>query len=134
MRIIEDVKIKLAVLWLIFFCSMIMTPILELYVPGFVEDIIAGTIIGEKEVTAMILLLAILTLIPLIMAILSITLKNKANRWTNIIMGIVWAFLSLIAIGEYLMIQNVVYSGLILVGVMEFVFAVFIVWTAYKWK
>ena len=134
MRVIEDVKIKLAVLWLFFFCSMIIVPILELYIPGFIEDIIAGALGGEKEITGMILLIAILTLIPPLMAVLSVTLKDKVNRWTNIILGIVWAVLSLIAIGEYLMMQTAVYAGLILVGAMELTIAVFITWTAYKWK
>jgi len=130
----ENVKIKLAVLWLVFFCCMITTPILELYIPGFVEDLIAGTIVGEKEVAAMIILTGILTVIPPLMAVLSITLKDKANRWTNIIVGIVWAFLSLVAIGEYLMMQNVAYSGLILIGIVELLVAALITWTAWKWK
>ena len=130
----EDVKIKLAVLWLVFFCSMVMVPILELYVPGYVEDIIAGAIGGETEVTVMILLLAILTLIPPLMAVLSVTLKDKVNRWVNIIMGIIWAILSLYAISENLMMQNAIYAGLILIGIVEFSITALIIWHAWKWE
>ena len=129
----ENVKTKLAVLWLVFFCVMIQVPILELYLPGFIEDIIAGGLGGDKEITAMILLLAILTLIPPLMAALSITLKDSINRWANIILGIVWAALSLYAMSDYLMKQNATYAGLILLGIVEFVVAALIVWTAWKW-
>ena len=130
----EDVKIKLSVFWLVFFCSMIIVPVLELYVPGFVEDIIAGAFGGEKEVTGVILVMAILTLIPPLMAVLSVTLKDKASRWPNTIVGIVWAGLSLVAVGEYLMMQRAVYAGLVLVGIAEFMIALLITWTAWKWK
>ena len=129
----EDVKIKIAMLWLVFFCVMILTPTLELYLPGFIEDIIAGESGGEPITAEVILLLAIITLIPPIMAVLSITLKDSINRWANIIGGIVFAGLSLMTPIEYLPEQDAYYAGLILVGIVEFVVAALIVWYAWKW-
>ena len=126
-------KTKLAMLWLVFFCVMILTPTLELYLPGFIEDIIAGESEGEPITAGLILLLAIITLIPSVMAVLSITLKDSINRWANIIVGIVFAFLVLIGLSEYLMKQDAYYAGLILVGIVEFVVAALIVWYAWKW-
>jgi ABC-type phosphate transport system permease subunit len=76
----EDVKIKLAVFWLIFFGVMVISPILEPYLPGFIEEIIGGPPGGELMTAEIILLLAILMLIPLVMAILSLTLKDSINR------------------------------------------------------
>jgi O-antigen/teichoic acid export membrane protein len=129
----EDVKIKLAMLWLVFFCVMIVTPTLELYLPGFIEDIIAGESGGEPITAEVILLLAIITLIPPIMAVLSITLKDSINRWANIIVGIVFVGLSLMTPIGYLAEQDAYYAGLILVGIVEIVVAALIVWYAWKW-
>jgi uncharacterized membrane protein len=129
----EDVKIKLAMLWLVFFCVMIVTPTLELYLPGFIEDIIAGESGGEPITAEVILLLAIITLVPPVMAVLSITLKDSINRWANIIVGIVFVGLSLMTPIEYLPEQDAYYAGLILVGIVEIVVAALIVWYAWKW-
>jgi hypothetical protein len=132
--IMENVKTKLAVFWLVFFCAMVATPILELYLPGFIEDIIAGEMEGIQLTAEMILFLAIVMLIPPVMAVLSITLKDSINRWANIIMGIVLAVLSLVFPIEYLAKQDAFYAGLILNGFVGFVFAALIVWTAWKWQ
>ncbi|MFQ6127266.1 MAG: DUF6326 family protein [Candidatus Heimdallarchaeota archaeon] len=126
-------KIKLAMLWLVFFCVMILNPTLELYLPGFIEDIIAGESGGEPITAELILLLAIITLIPPVMAVLSLTLKDSINRWANIIVGIVFAGLSLIFPIDYLAKQDAYYAGLILIGIVEFVVAALIVWYAWKW-
>ena len=131
----ENVKTKLAVLWLVFFCVMNVIPLLELYLPGFIEDIIAGES-GYGAITAeLILLMAIITLIPPVMAVLSLTLKDSINRWINIIVGIVFAVFmhGILHPIDYLAKQDAYYAGLILVGIVEFVVAALIVWYAYKW-
>jgi len=112
---------------------MILGPTLELYLPGFIEDIIAGESGGEPITAELILLLAIITLIPPVMAVLSITLKDSINRWANIILGIVFAGFVLYGLSDFLMKQDAYYAGLILAGIVEFVVAVLIVWHAWKW-
>jgi len=112
---------------------MVTVPILELYLPGYVEDIIAGEAEGEPITAEVILLLAIIMVIPPVMAVLSITLKDSINRWANIIVGIVFAGLVLVGLGEYLMKQDAYYAGLMLVAIVEFVVAALIVWYSWKW-
>lgn len=124
----EDVKMKLAVLWLVFFCAMVTMPTVELYVPGYIEEIIAS-----QMTAGLILFLAIVMLIPPVMAFSSFTLKDSTYRWANIILGIVMAVLSLIFPIEYLAKQDAIYAGPILIGIVEFVFAALIVWYAWKW-
>ena len=131
----ENVKTKLAVLWLVFFCVMTVIPILELYLPGFIESIIAGES-GWGAITAEVILLnAFLTLIPPVMAVLSLTLKDSINRWVNIIVGIVFAVFmhGILHPIDYLAKQDAYYAGFILVGIVEFVVAALIVWYAWKW-
>jgi hypothetical protein len=114
---------------------MNVIPLLELYLPGFLENIIAG----ELEVGAItpeyILLMASLTLIPPVMAVLSITLKDSINRRVNLIVGIVYAVFmhGILHPIDYLMKQDAYYAGLVLVAIVEFVVAALIVWYAYKW-
>ena len=133
-QIMEDIKFRLPVFWLAFFCAMILTPILMLYLPGFIEDIIAGESAGEPITAGLIPLLTVISLIPSIIAVLSISLKDSINHWTNIIAtGVVFASLSLLGLIEYLTKQQAAYyAGLILVGIVEFVIAASIIWTAWK--
>jgi len=81
---LEDWKIKIAVLWLIGEGAALAYMILMLMQPGIMEQIMA-------EVTPELLLIYAIPyfLVPLAMAFLSLTLKDKANRWSNIIVGIV---------------------------------------------
>jgi len=81
---LEDWKIKIAVLWLIGEGTALAYMILMLMQPGIIEQIMA-------EVTPELLLIYAIPyfLVPLVMAFLSLTLKDKANRWSNIIVGIV---------------------------------------------
>jgi len=77
---LEDWKIKIAALWLIGGGIALAPMILMLMQPGM-----TGLILAE-----VLLIYAIpLILVPLAMAFLSLTLKDKANRWSNIIVGIV---------------------------------------------
>ena len=68
------------------------------------------------------------------MATLSLTLKDSINRWLNIIVGVFFTIASLVFPIDYLMKQDAYYTGLILVGIAGFIFAVLIAWTAWKWK
>ncbi len=89
----EDWKIKISVLWLFSAVAFLAHQILALLEPGVIAQIIAGEIEGMKIGPELILLFAILFLVPLIMAFLSLTLKDPINRWANIIVGAIFAAL-----------------------------------------
>ena len=132
---IESVKIKLALLWLSYFCAMIVLPTLDLYRPGIIEEIIAGEGVpgGEPMAAGWILFIAIIMLIPPVMAVVSITLKDKANRWANIIVGIVVAGLSFANPVEFLIEPSAEAAYHILIAIVNVVITVLIVWYALKW-
>ena len=132
--ILENVKTKLALLWLVFFCVMVVTPSLELYLPGFIEDLVAGKAMGTEITAGLILFLAIVMLIPPVMAVLSITLKYSINRWTNIIVGIVFIALSFVSPMTFLVDPTAYSAYLILVAIIQIVVAAMIAWNAYRWK
>jgi len=130
-EILEDWKIKIAVLWGVWEFAAITVPICEQYIPGLLEKAIA-------EITPeMLLLLAIVMLIAPIMAFLSLTLKDSINRWANIIVGIVFAGLGLFgSIGSILAEPSYrnYYAFVIPIGITEVVVAALIVWYAWKSK
>jgi len=131
---LEDWKIKIAVLWLIFAYAMLVFASLGLYEPGYIEQIIAGEVEGSAITPEMILLLAVVLIIPLVMAFLSLTLKDSINRWANVIVGAVFAVLALMDPIMYLTGPSA-YSGyVVLIGIAEFVAAALIVWYAWKSK
>jgi len=122
---LEDWKIKIAALWLVFECGMITVSIVEQYIPGYREEILA------EITTEIMLLLAVTLLIPPIMAFLSMTLKDSINRWVNIILGIVFAVLSLISLVDF---PADYFASMIFIVIVEVVATALIVWYAWKSK
>jgi len=128
---LEDWKIKIAVLWIFLAVGFSALAIVSLMTPGAIEQIIAGEIEGEPITEGLLFLFAILWLIPLTMAFLSLTMKDSANRWANIIVGIVWTALGIIDLGDTL---NRGWLTLAFVAFSKTVAAVLIVWYAWKSK
>ena len=85
----------------------------------------------EQAGPDVLLLFAIILLVPLIMAFLSLTLKDSVNRWANIILGIVFAVLELLALAEFAAIPP---AWAILMILSKFVAMALIVWYAWKSK
>jgi hypothetical protein len=99
--------------------------IFQFYVPGFIEEIIAGDApIGSQ---ASILGASILMVIPSVMVFLSLFLPAKANRMANIIVGLAQSGLM---ITTFLLPSEVFYYFL---GTVEIMITLLIVWLAWNW-
>jgi len=121
----EDVKIKLSLLWVAAMFSWVYGDLLRIYN----GDFIAGEFIEGVQMTQELWVVAAITMmIPVAMVFLSLTLKDKANRWANIIIGIFFTGFNLIGLPSYTTAYD---QFLIIVGL---VFTALIVWYAYKWK
>ena len=81
----EDWKIKITVLWLFAAVAFLAHQILVLMEPGIIAQLMAGEAEGQKIGPELILSFAILMLVPMVMAFLSLTMKDSMNRWVNII-------------------------------------------------
>ena len=124
----EDWKIKIAVLWLIYAAVGLGSGFFMLLEEGVIEQIIAGELMGTKITPEIILIDTIFLLIPLVMAFLSLTLKDSINRWANIIVSIFSIGLMLIAFTE----SPAPYA--ILLNLSMIVAAALIIWYAWKSK
>jgi hypothetical protein len=84
---------------------------------------------GDFQITQGFLLVsAIIMTIPSVMIFLSLSLKAKANRWANIILGIVYTG---IILGTLLM--GGAWAYYIFYGTVEILLTGLIAWYAWKW-
>jgi len=120
------------VLWLFDAVALLAYMTLGSLEPDVLKQFLdTGEIGGIKIGPEVLLLLAILFLIPLVMAFLSLTLKDSTNRWANIIVGIVVAGLTLIDLIEALAQLS---AWATLVTLSKVVALALIVWYAWKSK
>ncbi len=129
--ILEDVKvnvkIKLSILWATLMFIYIYVDIFRFFQPGEIENILAGKVWVFDITQTWALSAMIMMTIPSLMVLLSLILKAKVNRWTNIILGILHIA---IAIGNVI---GETWAYYIFGGVVEVVLLSLIVWTAWKW-
>jgi len=118
---LEDWKIKIAVLWMVFEFCMLTLGVVGPAIPGY-----------AVETPEMILLTVVTLLIPPILAFLSLTLKDSINRWVNIIGGIVFAVLSLTSLAMFPI--DGYFASMVLILIVEVVAEALIVWYAWKSK
>ena len=134
MNTMEDVKInvklKISALWVAVMFIYVYADLKALFIPGFLELIIGGEVFGGIKITQELWLgAAILMTIPSVMIFLSLILRPKVNRWTNIILGIVY---TVVNIANLLSIEDP-WVFFIFYNIVEAVLTLLIVWYAWKW-
>jgi len=118
-------KIRISVLWIFMAVAMSAHGVLAFMEPGAMEQI------GEMQMGAgMLLFMALFWWVPLVMAVLSVTLKDLANRWANMILGIVFTALNIFHLIEHL--ANPSAHQILIIGSTVVVTAL-IFWYALKW-
>jgi len=123
-----NVKIKLSALWVTVMFLFAYVDIMGNYQPGHIENIMAGEVAGFQITQVWLLGVIILMTIPSLMVFLSLALKPKVNRWTNIIVGILFIVVQL---GSNFLGESWVYH--IFASIVEVVLLLLIVWYAWKW-
>jgi hypothetical protein len=101
--------------------------IFRFFQPGQIEEILAGKAWIFEITQTWALSAMIMMTIPILMVFLSLTLKAKVNRWTNIILGILHIA---IAIGNVI---GETWAYYIFGGIVEVLLLSLIVWYAWKW-
>jgi uncharacterized membrane protein len=123
-----DVKIKLSALWVALMFCYTYADILGFYAPGNIEELISGGIAGIQMTQGLLLASAVLMTIPTVMVFLSLALKAKANRWTNIIVGLV--YLGVLG-STFFTGRNPAYY--IFYAIVKTMLIALIIWHAWKW-
>jgi len=125
-----SMKVKLSMLWLFGEVTLLTFLVLEFMEQGVMEGIIAGNMRGLPLGPGTLLFYAVSLLIPLVMAFLSLTLKDSMNRRANIIVGVVYTGLYLMDLVAHLAVPS---AYAILMGTASVVAQLLIVWYAWKW-
>jgi len=115
-------KTRISVLWLFMAVAMSAHGVLAFMEPGAMEQI------GEMQISAgMFLFMSLFWWVPLVMAVLSVTLKDLANRWANMILGIVFTVLSIFHLTEHLAQSSVhqilIIGSTVVVAALIFLYA-----------
>ena len=128
-------KTRIAVLWVLMAVAISAHSIMVFMEPGILEKMEAEM---EAMGPGMWIFLALFWLFPLWMAFLSLTLKDSVNRWTNLILGIIFTLLNIwhfLGCGLAL-IENPIGEPtahhILLVG-STVVATALIAWLAWKW-
>lgn len=113
-------------MWMFVMLNMIFADIFTFMNPGFLKVLMTGYA-EEIQITQGFLLgAAMVTEIPIAMVLLSRVLKYRANRWTNIIVGVVT--IAYVIGGGSTMLHYIFFAT------VEVVCMALIVWFAWKWS
>ena len=92
-----DVRIKLSATWVALMLTYLLGDVLRIFSGAFK----AGEVGGVQATQGLYLGLAALLLIPVVMVLLSLTLRHKANRWANIILPTLLFAFNLVGLPTY---------------------------------
>ncbi len=122
-----NVKLKLAALWASFMFLYIYVDYFHLYMPGALEEMLAGRVFVFEITQAFLLVVLATVMIPALMIFLSVALPAKVNRWTNIIVATVYIPYTLFnLVGEAWM--HMVFGAIVEVALL-----LLVIWNAWKW-
>jgi hypothetical protein len=123
-------KVRIAVLWIFMAVAMSAHGVLSFMEPGVIDQIMAGEVEGAVMSPAMLLFMAIFWWVPLVMAFLSVTLKDAVNRRVNMVLAIIFTILNIYHLIEHIM--NPSAAQLLLVASTVVVTAL-IIWYTARW-
>ena len=118
-----DTRIILSGLWVATMLTYLLGDALRIFAGDFETGKLAG---GFQPTQGLWLLIAVIMLIPIVMVVLTLTLKYPAIRWVSIVAAIFWVVFNLASLpykgayDNFLIIVSIVFNGLI-------------VWYAWKW-
>jgi hypothetical protein len=119
----EDVRIILSALWLALMLTYLLGDVLRI----FAGDFTPGEIQGIQATQGIWMVAALMMLIPIVMVVLTLTLKYPAIRWVCIVAAVALFGLNLIGLPGY---PGAYDKFLIIVGLL---FNLLTVWYAWKW-
>jgi len=122
----HDTRTRLSTLWIFIMFNMVFADILSFMYPGFLGEVMAGRAGGTVVTPGFLLVAAVLTEVPIAMIVLSRVLPQRANRWANIMAGVITV--------AYVAGGSSTYPHGIFFTTIQVGCALVIMWTAWKWR
>jgi hypothetical protein len=130
-RVLEDVKVgvrlKISALWIAMLFLFAYGDLFGFFKPGQIEEVTSGEISGIKITQVFLLGASVYIAVASVMVFLSLVLRPKANRWTNIVLPIL--FIVSIAVS----IVGETWAYFIFLSIAEIGLLLLIVWYAWTW-
>ena len=101
--------------------------------PGVLDEMIARTGSWEPVTNELLLVMSIIFSVPIFMSFLSLTLKDKVNRWANLSISIFFVLFDLVFLILMLYSWQASPTFEIFWGIVYLVFTALVVWYAWKW-
>jgi hypothetical protein len=121
------VRIKMSALWAATLLLFAYGDIFGFFRAGFIHDVTTGEVEGIRITQGFLLATSAYIAIPCVMVFLCLVLRAGVNRWTNIVLGAVYAVTVVaFSIGES-------WAYYYLLTAVETVLLVLIVWYAWTW-
>jgi hypothetical protein len=123
-------KVVLSTSWIFAMFNYLYCDLVGMMDPNLLKQFITGTVGGIEFSQGFLLGASILMEIPIAMILLSRILAYKANRWANIIAGLIMTIvqLSTVVLGSRPTIYYIFFS------IIEIACTSFIIWYAWKWS
>ena len=118
---------KLSALWTTVMFFYVYADLFAFFDPKSLRRLMDGTLLSFPITPPMMLGMAVMMSIPTIMIFLSLALKASQNRWSNIIVGVVY---TLVATYTLTMPSSLAYRYF---ESLEILFTGYIVWSAWNW-
>jgi hypothetical protein len=125
-----NVKAKLALLWVALMFFYLYNDLFSLFQPGHVSELVEGQLEGVQFTQTLLFGAAVLMAFPSFMVLLSLTLKARANRLVNIVVGIIHVF---VLLGTQFVGEGETWFYWRFYELLEALFLALIIWTAWKW-
>ena len=122
-----NVKLKISALWIAMLFTFAYVDIFSLQRPGIIQGIMAGKMSVFQINQVFLFFTTLYILIPSMMVFLSLVLNPKVNRWTNIIVSMLY-IVSILGscIGE-------IWAYYIFGSIVESLLLSLVIWYAWKW-
>lgn len=118
-----DTRIVLSGLWVALMLTYLLGDVLRIFAGDFEPGKLAR---GFQPTQGIWLLIAAIMLIPIVMVVLTLTLKYPAIRWVNIIVAILLVVFNLFGLP-----YKGAYDNFLII--VSFVFNALTIWYAWKW-
>ena len=123
-----DVRVKIAALWAATLFLFAYGDIFGFFRPGGIQGVMAGTVSGIKISQTFLLATSAFIAIPSAMVFLTLVLKPAINRWSNVVLGGLYAVtVVLLTIGE-------TWAYYYFLSAAETILLLVIVWYAWRWR
>lgn len=118
-----DTRIILSGLWVATMLTYLWGDVLRIIAGDVTPGMLSEGVPGNQKIW---MIIASIMLIPIVMVVLSLTLKYPAARWTNIIVAIIVIVFNLIALP-----YKGAYDNFLIM--VSFVFNAMVIWYAWRW-